>query len=297
MKRINKIKAKAWRLIQRLDGLGHSREYCKKHRLISSLNTKRNYHSCIILYLEWREENGLSRSEQDKLSDLENFMSELTEVYMQKTIDQYRCALSIVFKKKLSHFKSLTPNNQTSRNYYLSEVLLIIQNLQERNAIGILLCFFVGLRAHEICTLRRCNEAKKSKSRKWSNDRFSGLNTYQIYIVSGKGGLVREVAIPNQLVMLIEKVRLDCPQIVFDRGIKYESHYGLGFGKALSQCFTRASQNILNWTTGLHGLRHSYAQNRMLNLLNLGILYDVTLKIVSEELGHFRPNITLCYLR
>jgi len=297
MKTTNKNKSKAWRLIQRVDGIGHSREYCKKYGLISSLNTKRNYHSCITLYLQWRNENGLSQNEQDKLSDLANFMDELTEVFTQKRIDDYRAALSITFKKKLPYFKSEIASNLSSRNYYLSEVLLIIENLQEKNAISILLCFFMGVRAHELCALRRLDEAKKSKSRKWSDDRFLGMSNYQIYLVTGKGGLVREVAIPNQLSIVIERTRFDFPKIVYDRGIKYESFYRLGYGKALSESFSRASQKILNWSTGLHGLRHTYAQGRMFKLINLSVNYEIALKIVSEELGHFRPNITLCYLR
>ena len=106
MRKANKHKARAWRLIQRVDGVGQSRKHCKNHGLISSLNAKRNYHSCISLYLNWREENGLPQSQQDKLADLEAFMGELSEVFMQKTLNQYKSALSIVFNKKLSTFKS-----------------------------------------------------------------------------------------------------------------------------------------------------------------------------------------------
>lgn len=297
MRKANKHKARAWRLIQRVDGVGQSRKHCKNHGLISSLNAKRNYHSCISLYLNWREENGLPQSQQDKLADLEAFMGELSEVFMQKTLNQYKSALSIVFNKKLSTFKSQIPENNNSRNYYLSEILLIIQNLQEKNAISILLCYFSGLRAHEVITLRRKDEAKKSNSRKWLSVRFKGVENFQIYLVKGKGGLVREVAIPYELVEIIEKRRLSAPNIVIDRGIKYETYYELGFGKALSEAFSRASQKVLNWTAGLHGNRHSYAQNRLFKLLKLGLEYEYALKIISEELGHFRSSITLCYLR
>lgn len=297
MKAANKYKSRAWRLIQKRDGVGFSREHCKKHGLISSLNTKRNYHSCITLYLQWRNENGLPHREQDKLSNLIIFMEELTEVFMQKRIDDYRAALSITFKKKLPYFKSEIAGNLKSRDYYLSEILLIIQSLQEKNAISILLCFFVGVRAHELCTLLRVGEIKKSKTRVWSSERFLGMADFQIYLVTGKGGLIREVAIPNQLADIIEQRRLVRPKTVYDRDIKYVPYYDLGYGKALSECFSRTSKKILNWFTGLHGLRHSYAQNRMFKLLGLGVQYESALKIVSEELGHFRPKITLCYLR
>ena len=297
MKNDNKNKARAWRLIQKRSALGKSRSYGRENKLISSIGAQRSYHSAISLYLCWREENNLPTSEQDKLCDLINFLSEIAEIFRQKTVDQYSGALAIIFKKKLPHIKSGIPENNEPRNYYLSEVLIVIQHLDEKNALAILLCYFAGFRAHEIATIKHFNEAKKSNTRKWSNDRFKDIDKYQLYLVAGKGGLVREVAIPSELAEVIEKKRYNTPKKVKDRGIYYLINYGLGFGKALSESFSRASLKHLGWSTGLHGLRHSYAQNRLYKLINLGIPFNDALKIVSEELGHFRASITLCYLR
>lgn len=297
MRKPNKNKSRAWRLIVKVSALGKSRAYGKECKLISSINTQKSYQSAISQYLDWRDENNLPEREQDKFSDLTAFLSEISEIFMQQTVDQYTSALSIVFKKKLPKFKSEIPKNNQSRNYFLSEVLRIIKNLESKNAIAILLCYFSGLRAHEIATIRRLGEIKKSTSRKWSPDRFNLINSYKIYLVQGKGGLIREVAIPNELSEVIEKRRLETPVKVIDRGIYYETFYELGYGKALSQCFSRSSKKLLNWTTGLHGLRHSYAQNRIYSLIDAGISFNSSLKIISEELGHFRPKVTLCYLR
>ena len=294
---MNKNKKKSWRLIQLKDGIGKSREYCKQHGLISSLITKKNYHSCIKCYLDWRDFNNLPRHQQDKASELKAFLEELAEIRMQNTIEYYRCALSLVFSKKLPFVKSELSNKVSSRNYFLSEILLIIKNLSEKNAISILLCYFAGLRAHELSTLRRIGEIQKTMKRNWSDERFGGIDNYRLYLVKGKGGLVREVAIPLELAVLLEKRRLDTPKTIIDRGVKYLSHYDLAAGKALSEAYSRSSKKVLNWSCGLHGTRHSYAQNRLFMLLKLGMEYEYALKIVSEELGHFRPNITLCYLR
>jgi integrase len=81
------------------------------------------------------------------------------------------------------------------------------------------------------------------------------------YLVTGKGGLRRYVAIPTALATIIEALRLTEPRKVRDREIYYQMHYDLGFGKALSQCFSRASIKHLGRSTGLHGLRHSYDKN------------------------------------
>jgi len=60
---------------------------------------------------------------------------------------------------------------------------------------------------------------------------------------------------------------------------------------------TKASTRALGWTFGAHGIRHTYAQKRMIELQNLGWKYDSALAVVSQEMGHFRPEITEVYLR
>ena len=57
-----------------------------------------------------------------------------------------------------------------------------------------------------------------------------------------------------------------------------------------------ASERVLGWSTGAHGLRHSYAQERMAEL-QASLSRDAALTTVSQEMGHFRPEITETYLR
>ena len=49
--------------------------------------------------------------------------------------------------------------------------------------------------------------------------------------------------------------------------------------------------------SGTHGLRHNYAQGRMSDLVDQGKDYHAALQIVSDEMGHHRPDITATYLR
>lgn len=49
--------------------------------------------------------------------------------------------------------------------------------------------------------------------------------------------------------------------------------------------------------SGTHGLRHNYAQDRMNDLVDQGKDYHAALQIVSDEMGHHRPDITATYLR
>ena len=108
---------------------------------------------------------------------------------------------------------------------------------------------------------------------------------------------MREVQIPRDLADRLEARRLDTPLRVTDRGINYQSHYDIGGGQRWSNSVSAAADRALGWSTGAHGLRHSYAQERMTELQNQGLTRDRALETVSQELGHFRPEITEVYLR
>lgn len=292
----NKIKARAGRLIAKLNGFGQGRKYCKQHDLISSVSSMHLYHSYLCQYLKWLQINKRGLDQQDSLESINHYLEEATEVYQQVTLDGHKRVLELVFHKKLKKFESLVPKNYTSRFYNLSEILLIIHKMQSKNALGVLICFYAGLRAHELGTLKRINEGKKSSTRKWDERRFMGIENYVVYLVQGKGGLVREVAIPTELSIALELRRFNVPKKISDRGLFRYLNYDIGHGQALSQAFTRASMQALGWSTGIHGCRHAYAQKRISKLEYLNITFEATQKIVSQELGHFRPQVINCYL-
>ncbi len=108
---------------------------------------------------------------------------------------------------------------------------------------------------------------------------------------------MREVCLPHELAERLEDARLDEPKTVTDRGIEYQTRYNIGGGNAWSASFTRASGRELGYSTGAHGLRHGYAQERVDELMGRGETYQDALGIVSQEMGHFRPDITEVYLR
>ena len=64
------------------------------------------------------------------------------------------------------------------------------------------------------------------------------------------------------------------------------------FFKSLSK-----SAQTLGWSTGAHGLRHGYAQDRMNKLREYGYRRQEQMKNLSQELGHFRSDIVRPYLR
>lgn len=115
--------------------------------------------------------------------------------------------------------------------------------------------------------------------------------------MEGKGGLVREVLLAKALSDRLEARRLPETRHVTDRGVRYSQIYDIGGGKTWSQSFTAASKRELGYSTGAHGLRHSYAQERMYELQCSGMRYDKARSTVAQEVGHFDKKTTEVYLR
>ena len=87
------------------------------------------------------------------------------------------------------------------------------------------------------------------------------------------------------------------PRQVTDRGVQYSQSYDIGGGRTWSQSFSAASKRELGYSTGAHGLRHSYAQERMQELQCSGMRYDEAEGTVAQEVGHFDKETTEAYLR
>jgi len=183
-----------------------------------------------------------------------------------------------------------------SRAYTREQVAMVLEHQSERNALSTEIAYCAGLRAHELLTLRPLDE-RAADQRPAMESKFEGRDDSAIYTVIGKGGLIREVEISRELAARLEDRRFDTPQPVTDRGVHHEKLYDIGSGQAWSQSFSNASKEALEWSTGAHGLRHAYAQERMHELQGLGYTREIALETVSQEMGHFRPEITEIYIR
>ena len=191
--------------------------------------------------------------------------------------------------------KSKLETIEASRSYTPEQVHAIASAQTERNALATEIAHAAGLRAHELLTLQR-REERTPSDRPALESKFNGRNGVR-YTVQGKGGLVREVVLPHSLSARLEDKRLDTANIVNDRGINYRSQYDIAGGQRWSNSFSAASNRALGWSSGAHGVRHSYAQERMSELQNQRLNYTTRLETVSQEMGHFRPDITEVYLR
>lgn len=295
------IKTLAFKLVTRFSKHGMQKVKRNKNELpnsIHSISTEKLYISAISSFLIWRSDMGLPISGPFLRNEKEEFLHVINEVFEQKQIDTFRQALELVFQEKLTRVKSEIQTNFLPRSYKLEQIEEIIKHQSNPNFLATCISYFSGLRDHELFTIKTIDERSPTGNRPWLPTLFHGIGEHKIYTVVGKGGLIRQVAIPIILAEQLEICRLSEPMKVLDRGIFYEPIYAIGGGQAFSQSFFDASKKALGFSNGSHGLRHSYAKNRLKTLKSTGeFSSEECLKIVSEELGHFRPEITLTYLR
>ncbi len=194
------------------------------------------------------------------------------------------------------------PQQLSSRVYTPEQVQAIADHQQPHNGLATEIAYATGLRASELLTLRPIEDRTPDIRLRDGVDRtletkFTGREDSVAYTVHGKGGLIREVRIPTALADRLEATRLPEPKVIQDRGINRETWYGIGGGNAWSASVTRTSEKLFGWSHGAHGLRHTYAQERMTELRQKGLQEETAKETVSQEVGHFRPDITDTYLR
>lgn len=299
-------KAQAEHWVRRGLALNTPRHRNRNDGLIHSLGTKRNYEGVLKRFGEWIQRNQLRDLEHATPQTAMRYLEERAGQVGQKTLDLDRQAIQFLFRQTMGKNIRLVCIKSTYRGgrrlaakpraYTRSQLEAVTGSMSDRAGLAARLCYAAGLRAQEVLTIRPRSEQPPSGHRTWSDDRFAGRSGV-VYTVSGKGGLRREVMIPRDLANELEQLRLSKPKSVNDRGIYYKAHYDLTGGNSLSRAWQRSSDRVLGWSTGLHGLRHGYAQDRMTELAAIGFGREERQAIVSQELGHFRITETESYLR
>lgn len=271
---------------------------------LQSVGTVRNYEEALSRVAQYaNSELSISLREITPTQAIQ-YLERRSEEVGQKTLDMERQAIQAMMHytskqlgidERLERVKSEQEQILKSRAYTPEQVQMISAAQQPQNALSTQIAHAAGLRGHELLTLRPLAERQPS-DRPALGTKFQGRDGER-YTVHGKGGLVREVCIPRALADQLEARRLAEPRTVTDRGINYRQHYNIGAGKSWATSFSSAANRALGWSEGAHGVRHSYAQERMHELQNSGMTRSLALEVVSQEMGHFRPEITETYLR
>ena len=273
-----------------------------KARIIKSYGTARNYEQALKTVAKWTKENKLNGLQSLTPDVARYYLEYRAEAVGQKALDMERQAIQSMMqlngklppKATMYRVKSELDEIKRSRAYTSEQAQAVSEHQSETHQLSTQIAYAAGLRAHELLTLARAEE-RSPDNRPALHSKWAGREG-QLYTVQGKGGLIRHVLIPNDLVVELEKRRFNYPVTVRDRRINYLQRYDIGAGKRWSDSFSKASKRALFFSTGTHGLRHSYAQERMSELIALGFRRAVALETVSQEMGHFRPEITEVYL-
>ncbi len=256
-----------------------------------------------VLYM--KEEFGISTLKAVTPEMAQAYLNERANIIGQKALDNERLAIQMLDHPKFAMEGTKLDRVRTDagetrypngRSYTDTQIKMIAELQQGHNALATRIAYAAGLRQHELYTLKLASEKPATSDRSWANERFTGREGV-IYTVKGKGGLVREVMIPKDLAQSLEARKLQSPIQKTDRKIRYQQHYKIAAGRSWAASFRSASERALGWHRGAHGVRHGYAQERMRELQGNGYPYRKSLAIVSQELGHFRPDITEVYLR
>lgn len=272
--------------------------------IFQSVGTVRNYQTALTrIGLHFRTHNGVNLQDITPEMAIRYFHIRAADVG-QKSLDMERQALQAMMVhltqalpegQILAVVRSLHEQSLLSRSYTSEQIEVIASHQSDKNRLATRIAYNAGLRSHELFSLREWKYREPS-ARPASGKKFLGRGGVS-YTVQGKGGLIREVKIASELAEMLESRRLAEPVAVTDRGIYYQQCYAISAGQAWSRSFSNASTRALGWSAGSHGTRHSYAQERMSELQDYGCSYDESLEVVSQEMGHFRSEITKTYLR
>jgi len=291
--------------VSRVLALGQPRHGNQDDGKIHSVGTARAYQQALTGVAQWLKSTGDHMGLNHITTvQAQSYLEQRAYQVGQKALDLDRQALRILpsldrdaLVRIFTQADRPAGLAERSRAYTQGQRELVHESLTSRQQLAAEIVYATGLRASEMLTIRPVAEQPVSNHRTWGSDRFFGRTEYVRYSVNGKGGLIREVAIPPALADRLEASRRKVPLERSDRGVKLKSYYDLPGGQALSATWSSASHHELGWSAGIHGLRHNYAQERMDELQGSGFSYDDALTIVSQEMGHFRGDITETYLR
>ena len=235
---------------------------------IYSTGTAECYRSSLTTFCKWIQKEKLGDLRGVNVITVQRYLQHRRSIVGQKTLDLDRQSGQFLLRQIYGH-KIQLPRikssyyggrqlSQESLAYFPEQVDLIARNLPQSCSLAVRIAQATGVRSRELLTLRPAEWAPASARRHWSEARFSGRTGVR-YTVRGKGGLRREVLVPYHLANELEQRRLRPIRRVKDRGTVYWTYYKLVGGSYLSKMFSRKSNELLNWSGGIHGLRNGYA--------------------------------------
>lgn len=291
----------AEKLVGKRVRLGTSRHQLQRNKIevVTSVGTARNHTDALKLVGDWLLEFKGKHLKNMSEDDAAEYLCLRALSVGQSGVDLSRQAINfhLLYEDPIPFIPSVIHHKLTDRAYTPGQIDLLLQEAKPRLRRSIVLAVNAGLRAHELITIALPCDLPESPRQGWVADRFSGRQEDAEFVVHGKGGLHRAARLsPEEACELMDQLRPHAVTVV-DRKVRHTSHFDLLGGSNFSSQFSRLSMALFGFSHGAHGLRHSFAQARLHELMCTGLTYAVALNVLSNELGHFANSNTFAYLR
>lgn len=293
-------KIAARKLVSQRVELGASRHARDKSymEVLTSVGTARNHGVALTGVASWLHHKNGKNLKNLNHDDAAEYLTLRSMTAGQSAVDLDRQAINfhLLRDQPIPYFPSVIPRKEVDRAYTKGEIDFLLQNCSDKLNLSIRLAANAGLRAIELITIAPVVCLAES-NRDWHKERFTGREDDIVFVVHGKGGLRRQVRLAPDLAGELMQHLRPAPIKVRDREVIHTSHFDLVSGANFSMQFFILSNKVLGESHGAHGLRHTFAQTRLRDLLCYGLDCDLALKVLSNELGHFAIKNTLAYLR
>ncbi|MDT7517120.1 integrase domain-containing protein [Rhodoferax mekongensis] len=290
----------ARKLVSKKVSLGVSRHQTKeKLAIVTSVGTARNHRNSLKVTADWLLSSKGKHLDNMNESDAIEYLTLRSLTAGQSTVDLARQAMNLhLFSASpIPFFPSTHKKELVNRAYTKGEVELLLKHANSKLGFSIRLAVYAGLRAFELLTIAPAGFFPESDRDAWAEERFLGRGKDCVFVVHGKGGLRRQVRVSQDLADELAQHLLLVPKRIKDREVIHLSYFDLTGGANFSSQFSKLSNKVLGSSRGAHGLRHTFAQQRLRELICCGLSYERALQVLSNELGHFATTNTLAYLR
>jgi len=251
---------------------------------------------------------GITRLKDITQEQAQNYIEQrLKEKVCVRTVQGYAKALELLplVNQLTLPSRATDPQDKPkgSRAYTLEQIQEIqkhIPSLATRLATQVIL--ESGCRAQDLASMRLASECTLRNARltKLHPDRFKGREDWVKVFFIGKGGHEYISTISAELAKEVAKFRLYEPRDFRERkqeNVVTKQYYDLPAGWRLSLGWTETSRQTFGFSHGIHGLRHTFAQERVKAMQTLDMTWDKILECVSQQMGHYRPDQVKVYLR
>jgi hypothetical protein len=284
-----------------------------KNEKIHSLNSMRTVKNHLTQFTQFIKDEKLgdlkSATPEIAKAFLEAKTNEYTQTYLRNVQHSVERATGRITNINGQHWKAKSIKSETgelakgSRAYTRKEYLAIREKLPENMRLATDILINSGGRV--TATMTVSDSTIKSAHREWSDHRFDGRpddyknnsGEYNLITLQDKGKISYEIALKNDDYKALKKIKLDYPQQITHHGIRMIQEYNLPHPALIGEVFTKASIEVIGYSNGIHGLRHTHAQERQEELVRAGYEYHEAKAINAQEHGHFDAEKTNAYLK